>query len=232
MEFKTTSHKLVARICDYFEKNHLFEPGQIRTTKLVYLVECRYCAWEQKSIINLDWIFWHYGPWSSSLDNILKRDFKMAEENEQELGTFIPVHWTRPEFDEPKLKFDPTAEGILLGVLERFAAMPYNELLDYVYFETEPMRNAIKGEPLDFSTVQRPQRFVDPVSLLPPQVFNKLRQKADQLRVTEQGEDAITDPAFFELLIMLEGESSIRLPDGEVFVHDNAKLDLKSALDD
>jgi len=75
MEFKTIAHKLVARICAYCQENRLPDPGQVRTTKLVYLVECEFFGWERKRLSDLDWIFLHYGPWSPTLSAILKEDF-------------------------------------------------------------------------------------------------------------------------------------------------------------
>ena len=232
MEFKTITHKLVARICDYCEQHRLSSPGQVRTTKLAYLIECRYYAWEKTRLTDSDWIFWHYGPWSPKLDKILKDDFGIAAEEEPEPGLFRPVLWTKPEFDKPKLRFHPTAEGILLGVLDRFAAMPYNELLDYVYFETEPMRNAVKGKPLDFGPIQKPQRFVDPVSLLPAPVFHKLRERGQQLKLAEPSEELTLDSALSELLAVLDGEALVELPEGEVSMDDKTQLDLRSVSED
>jgi len=235
MEFKTVAHKLVARICAYCEDNNLPEPGQVRTTKLVYLTECGYYGWERKRLTELNWIFWHYGPWSQTLDYILKDDFRMAAEEEHEPGKFRPVHWTKPEFDKPKLKFDPTTEGVLLGVLEGFAALPYNELLDYVYFETEPMRNVVKGQELDFCVIPQAQLFVDPVSLLPPKVFHEIRKKFHELAIPEgekTTEEGTVDRLLAEFLAVIDKESEFELPEGEVLIDDDTKSELKTILRD
>ena len=181
---------------------------------------------------NLDWILWHYGPWSPTLDNILKEDFGMPLEQEPEPGQFRPVHWKRPEFEKPKLKFEVVAEGVLLGVLQRFAAMPYNELLDYVYFETEPMRSAVKGKPLDFSSIKRPRRFVDPVSSLPSKLFHELRQRSQQLEVSESSAELIEDATLLELLVRLDEGTDLELPGGKVLVEEDVKSDFRSMLDD
>lgn len=231
MEFKTIAHKLVARICSYCRENNLPSPGQVRTTKLVYLVECYYYSWEQKPLTALDWIFWHYGPWSPALDKVLKRDFGVPPEQESETDKFIPVHWAMPEFDKPKLKFgDVTAEGVVLTVLGRFAALPYNELLNYVYFETAPMKTAVRGKSLDFSNIHRPQRFVDPVSLLPSKVFHELRAEFEKLEfpTVAEGREGADDVQLWELLEAMDDEGSFVLPEGEVVIDDEVRSELRA----
>jgi len=231
MQFKTLPHKLVARICAYCRENNLLPPGQVRTTKLVYLVEYNYYGWEQKRLTDLDWVFWHYGPWSKTLSSVLTQDFHTPQENEIEPGKFRPVHWTPPQFDRPRLKFDNVElEGIIPTVLDRFAAMPYNELLDYVYFETAPMKDAVKGKPLDFSGIPKPQRFIDPISLLPAKLFNELREKFLQLHISKPSELRIGGTIDAELLRFvdaLDEEGSFELPIGEVFVNDEVKSELR-----
>jgi len=230
MNFKTVAHKLVARICNYYKQNHLLEPGQVRTTKLIYLIEHNYYGWERKHLTDLDWIFWHYGPWSPTLTRVLKEDFKIPHEQEPSPGKFIPVQWTPPDFDAPELKFsNVTAEGIVLGVLDRFAALPYNELLDYVYFETAPMKDAVKGQPLDFSGIPKPELFVDPVSLLPSKLFNELRQKFLRLDISKPSESMVhvVNEELLKSIDSLDEEGSFALPEGEVFIDDNIKKELK-----
>ena len=68
MDYGNIVNKLVARICAYFAENKLYGLGQVRATKLVYLVEYEYYAWEKKRQASLDWIFHFYGPWSPTLD--------------------------------------------------------------------------------------------------------------------------------------------------------------------
>jgi hypothetical protein len=222
MAFKTTTHKLVARICAYCQEKHYPDPGQVRTTKLVYLVECGFYGWERKRLTDLDWIFWHYGPWSSTLDKILKEDFKIPPEEEPEAGKFIPVHWQPPMFEKPILKFDNiTAESVVLTVLDRFAGMPYNELLDYVYFETAPMRVSVKGQALDFSGIHKPTYFIDPASFLSLKVFNDLKEKFKQLKihkVAESKKSGEIDADLAQLLEAIDVESPFSLPEGEVLL--------------
>lgn len=125
------------------------------------------------------------------------------------------------------MRYYVTAEGVVLAVLERFAAMPYNELLDYVYFETAPMKDVVKGKLLDFSGIPKPQRFIDPVSLLPAKLFYELREKFLQLHVSKPsalGAGGTIDAELLEFIDVLDEEGSFELPEGEVFVNDDVKL--------
>jgi hypothetical protein len=234
MEFQTLTHKLVARICTYCRRNGILL-GQVRTTKLVYLVECEYAAWESKRLTDLDWRFWHYGPWSQTLDTILKTDFHEPPEKEGETGNLIPVHWEPPEFDQPQLKLkDVAAEGVLLRVLDRFAAMPYPELLDYVYFETRPMQDAVKGQSLDFGGIPKPRRFVDPASTLQAKVFSQLQERFAQLQEIPgtSGPDNDQDIELLRLLAAMDEGSEHILPKGELFIDEATKARLRRMADD
>ncbi len=237
MQFKTLPQKLVARICAYCRENNLLPPGQVRTTKLVYLIECDYYGWEQKRLTDLgDWIFWHYGPWSKTLSIILKDDFGQPVEEEAEPGKFKPVYWKPPEFDVPKLKFDSVStEGVILRTLERFADMPYGKLLDYVYFDTEPMRDVVRGKQLNFAAIPKTKLFIDPVSLLPKQAFHRLRKGFEHLEISELSEpkyEEFIDQDFLDLMANLDSEGSFFLPEGEVFIDSQAKANLKRLSED
>ncbi|MBW8042326.1 MAG: hypothetical protein FVQ85_20330 [Planctomycetes bacterium] len=146
------------------------------------------------------------------------------------------MRWTLPRFDKPRLKFDNVAlEGIIPTVLDRFAAMPYNELLDYVYFETAPMKDAVKGQPLDFGGIPKSQRFVDPVSLLLPGTFQQLRKKLEKLEFDEMSApecEELVDPNVLELLVTIDGEGLFTLPENEVHIDADFKEDLKALTED
>jgi len=77
-----------------------------------------------------------------------------------------------PNADEGATFLDPTEKLPLATVfpnvvqeltakriIETWAPRPTVELLDYVYFHTAPMRDAVRNEPLDFSTVTREEKL-------------------------------------------------------------------------
>ena len=44
-------------------------------------------------------------------------------------------------------------ESILLEVLKRWGTRKTGEILNHVYFQTEPMEGAVRNQPLDFSLI-------------------------------------------------------------------------------
>lgn len=220
MDFNTATHKLVAKVCNYCREHFLLPPGQVRATKLIYLIEWEYYSWEQKTFTDLRWIYYHYGPWSPDLSEILKKDFKAPEEQEIEPGKFCPVSWKAPSYEKVNLKFGIHEDAIVERVLERFAKLPYNELLDFVYFETEPMLNATKGQALDFSLINKRRLFVDPVSRLKKNAFNQLVEKSKQidLGASDEGFRITLGREKEELMSIYDDSSEVYLPEGEIVI--------------
>jgi hypothetical protein len=83
----------------------------------------------------------------------------------------------RPDFDTKFLRsaepgdlsksFDNFKDvAILKAVLEVWGQSPTSEILDHVYFRTEPMEHGIRNENLDFSRVlqQLPETYRKPSS--------------------------------------------------------------------
>jgi len=65
---------------------------------------------------------------------------------------------------------DCDIESLISNIVKQWGDADLNQLLDYVYFETEPMQEAKRGELLDFSLIepQEPRKVViklDPVRL-------------------------------------------------------------------
>jgi len=49
---------------------------QIGTTKLIkllYLVDCEYFKWTRATLTGATWVFYHYGPYSSELIDVINR---------------------------------------------------------------------------------------------------------------------------------------------------------------
>jgi hypothetical protein len=55
-----------------------------------------------------------------------------------------------------RARADFELETIVDRIVKEWGDADLNKLLDYVYFETEPMQNAKRGDVLDFSSVSQP----------------------------------------------------------------------------
>jgi len=218
--------KLVIRICQNSYENRM--PVCVtRATKLMYLIEWEYFAWERERLTSLDWIYLHYGPWSPELSNILQKEFAAPPEEEQS-GPFRQVYWRPPQFDDIDTHLPMELEGVVQRVFETFGTMDTPEIIRYVYFNTEPMQRARRREALDFKNTRKPLKPFNPVKALSKDVRQALRDKlraATQAKLAEKPEIfGDISPELLQLLSRLDSSGDFSLPEGEIQIDDNIKL--------
>jgi len=134
--------------------------GYVNKTKLVkylYLFDVAAVRRRGHTLTGFAWIFFHYGPWTPEFEDLYK-DLRTS-------GTITIRPSDRADFDTEFLSApvqveldeiidDPTLEFTLKHIIDEWADVRLGEMLDFVYFHTEPMLNASRGERLDFDTVR------------------------------------------------------------------------------
>ena len=124
-----------------------------KLTKLLYLLDVEYYRAFRRTCTGLDWKFLHLGPWTAEIDCLLDgllRDRTVTLKSTNKDGGLL-VSDASPDID---VFFSSLKEATpLRTVLNLWAAAPTNEILDYVYFQTEPIRLGAQGTKLDFSTI-------------------------------------------------------------------------------
>jgi len=220
--------KLIIRICQNSHENGI--PLCVtRATKLMYLIEWEYYAWERERLTKLDWIYLHYGPWSSTLSDILQAEFKAPPEEEQS-GTFRQVYWTPPEFEDVNTKLQLDLEGIVQRVFETFGALPTKDIIRYVYFNTEPMKKAERRQPLDFTVTRQPLRPFNPVSALSRDKRQLLRDRlrtATQAKLLEKSEIlGDISPELLQVFSQLDSSGDLSLSEGEIQIDNVVKRNI------
>lgn len=124
--------------------------------KLLYLLDVEFYRAHGRTFTGFQWKYFHLGPWTREFDPLL--------EGLVAAGSLVEHLLERPDFDAKFLRaaesgnlrkpFDNYKdEGILKSVLDIWGPSPTGEILDYVYFRTEPMEYGVRNEPLDFSRV-------------------------------------------------------------------------------
>jgi len=203
--------------------------GQVRATKLMYLIEWEYFAWKRERLTQLDWIYLHYGPWSSTLSKILQEEFKAPTEKEQE-GRFRQVSWTPSEFDRIDTRLPFELEGIAQRVFDTFGSMPTEDIVSYVYFNTEPMQYAERRQSLDFTKTRKPLKPFNPVGALDKNVRQKLRDRlrlATQTKLEEKIETmGDISPEVLEVLSQLDSSGDFSLLEGEIQISSEDRLNI------
>jgi Protein of unknown function (DUF4065) len=143
-------------------------PQLTRLVKLIYLVELEYFRLRQKRLTNLDWKFHYYGPYPPAFKSILD-DAEIQESTWK--GGKTSQQLVRDEAHFVEAKGEPDLERLIHRIVKDWGDADLNALLDHVYFETEPMQNARRGDMLDFSLVKEPAR--------------RIQIKVDQKRLAE-----------------------------------------------
>lgn len=119
-----------------------------RLIKLVYLIELEYYRSFQKRLTKVDWVYFKYGPYVMNYDDYFKSPSIEIEKYDSD---FVPVK-IKDHFPIPQLP--KYVDHLADRLIKKFGQDSLTDLLEFVYFETEPMMNVQeRGEELDFSVV-------------------------------------------------------------------------------
>ena len=195
--------------------------SKTKLLKLLYLFDIEYYRIHRETFTGFQWKFFHLGPWTNELDPLLD---ELAAS-----GVLVARSNPRPEFDsknyEASEEYDTGSlftshqdKGALESVLYTWAERSTSEILDYVYFHTEPMERGIRNAPLDFSVIspQAPERYTKSTSSAPPKEVSRLRREFRErlARLQTQGKVGFTftparyDDEFFQAMDKLDQASS------------------------
>jgi hypothetical protein len=192
---------------------------QVRLVKFLYLADL-YFARERsgETLTGWPWVFVHYGPYCSeamsSIDEANTRGLIVATSYESRFG---PEEREVYSCDEDTSAFEHELPIYVLSPLKG-AVKRWGEdtpgLLDFVYFETEPMLQALPGQRLNFSLARKPQHD-RPIKALPlprekreralslVQHMRKTYEEQAKLRVPER---EIPDEEYQRTLEVWDGE--------------------------
>ena len=113
--------------------------NRTRLVKLLYLADVESVRTGRRPVTGVDWVFLDFGPHAAELDETLA-------DLERRTALYRAVPEDAPDGEDWIAGTRRTVDG----VIERFAALPLNALLDHVYYRTGPMRAAQRrGESLD-----------------------------------------------------------------------------------
>lgn len=135
-----------------------------KLVKLLYLIDVERVKSRQDPVTGLRWMFFHYGPYALELPETLDA-MEGAQISTRRWGdsALYQAAADAPTGDD----WPRSTRSLVDRVLQRFAPMELNELLDHVYFHTGPMVDAARGQPLDLSRARnyaepRRQRSLEP----------------------------------------------------------------------
>jgi hypothetical protein len=173
-----------------------------KLVKLLYLVDVETWRLERQLLTKLDWRFYHYGPYAFELEPVLDQlegqqvEWKEFTPGQLERTILYTRVWQSPSSDQwpamTKMRVDK--------IVDRWADETLELLLDYVYFETEPMQHARRGEYLDFNTVERrsTEPWIEPARVNDV-VRERLREVVAAARARRDALDETPNPRFDEV---------------------------------
>jgi len=132
---------------DYKEKTG-WPPAKTKLIKLAYLAEVYYKRLTGKRLTNQFWIFWKYGPYFKEFENLITDETIFVKPDQTD--DFYPIE-VSDDYESITLSLD---EKIAVDRALGHARDDLNEILDFVYFDTEPMMKVQnRGDILDFDSV-------------------------------------------------------------------------------
>lgn len=122
--------------------------NRLRLVKLLYLVDIECARTRRQPLTGLAWRFFHYGPYALELIPTLEamegHELVAQGWNDSILYQGAPG---APDGED----WVAATQSLVDNVVRRYAPLDTRELLDHVYFETGPMREAERGELLDLN---------------------------------------------------------------------------------
>lgn len=138
--------------------------GTTKLVKLFYLIDCEFYRWHGKTLTEAPWIFYHFGPYSEELVAVAHKTFgiETRAKDEFEEAKSFRGYQIKSWHSDPIEKAHFNIRGVVDSVYQKWAGLDLESLLDHVYFETPPMLQAKRFEPLDFTLIPSGRRVCSP----------------------------------------------------------------------
>lgn len=139
--------------------------GRTQLMKFLYLADYESRRYLGRSLSNIDYIWYHYGPYDKTLnariEKLISQGIIRSETQEFPTGK-VGYRYSTGEKDIA-YSLHPDEMLILSYICETYSELPLHYLLDEVVYETEPMKDAqernAKNESLNMALVDNQKRF-------------------------------------------------------------------------
>ncbi len=130
----------------------------IRLVKLLYLIDLDHYIRYKKTLTEIDWVYYHYGPYFFALDDILRS--ASIDLDAREIETTSGKGFTFRIFDEQDISklVEYATEQQINRIIKKWALEDTREILDFVY-NTLPIKNGKRDDALDFSLALQHQEI-------------------------------------------------------------------------
>jgi hypothetical protein len=138
--------------------------NKTKLLKIIYLIDVEYYKIHKEKYTGFNWIFFEYGPWAYEYNSVF--DFMQSSPDFEIDKTACPYEAVSIACPSEKVDFAdifPSSFEAMAyrNIVNRWSLESLNQLLNYVYFYTEPMAHAIKFDKLDFSKIHKLEPIPD-----------------------------------------------------------------------
>ena len=218
--------------------------GKTKMVKLLYLIDVEYYRRYSTTLTGLKWKFYHYGPYAAEIDTALTRlDLEIPSEDTLTARGHRAVIFKSQGGAADK--FEDTIpikeKRVVDRIIKAWGMEDLNPLLNYVYFHTEPMAKAKRGDALDFSSIRQIRSLATEKQKvkIPDDLLNELRSKFQKMKAerSQQKAQLSLDPKpryddlYWHSLNRLEQEEQYRIPNGDIELPEAFKDLLRQELD-
>ncbi|MHA1491726.1 MAG: type II toxin-antitoxin system antitoxin SocA domain-containing protein [Promethearchaeota archaeon] len=124
--------------------------SKTKLLKLAYIAELFYYRKYRKRLTNAKWIYLLYGPWVKEYEEILSDNTFLYNKKSED---FSPIQINKNV--QFTLQFSIEEKEIIDYAFHDFGNKDLNDILEYIYFDTEPMIQVKRrGEILNFQHVK------------------------------------------------------------------------------
>jgi hypothetical protein len=160
--------------------------------KLLYLFDVEYFRLNRVIFTGFQWKYYHLGPWTDEydplLDHLIVQDLLIKRPSTN--PDYIDAEFFRTSgyFDIEGIFSSYKDEFALKNILRTWGDKATAEILDYIYFHTEPIKYGERGKPLDFNTIEehRPAEYKRASSGVSKEKIKALREEFETRLQTTQ----------------------------------------------
>ena len=163
---------------EYFQTTRKYI-GKTKLLKLVYLTDLYHYRKYHQIATNIEWFYYKFGPYDFSFDERLAKSKIEFYENDEkyENGLIKPID-DQLVLEELKQKINIDIRFIIKNVLSDFSFQDLSEILNYIYFDTEPMLSVKeRGEKLNFECCLPFDKYIVKAYVLKNDKVNEIKQK-------------------------------------------------------
>ncbi|KAA0257495.1 DUF4065 domain-containing protein [Deferribacter autotrophicus] len=177
--------ELIRVITNYITKQKNTPLTKTKLIKLLYLLDVEYYRLTGKKLTDFNWIYYKFGPYAYEFENLLTESGVIIKEtNDVYFINSLDDYDANIEKFFDKNNIDIKSQIILKRILDQFSSYDLNKLLDFVYYETEPMENVNFKDKLDFGKIDRKKTVYRKPQYTKsnPDKIKLLREKFDKIR--------------------------------------------------